>query len=162
MVYLWLSWNICEITHTRTETSVRWLRLLLLHQLRNSRLSLCKSATKIVFWNKSASVFGLDNQQGRKSCFTKICRRKRNKKTQHNLRENGIRLQTLDPEFTQRHFSEIRFCSIACKEFDELLLCILCNVFYSDCEWTSGKCKRGVRQVWKVWREFGFKFTYQS
>lgn len=49
----------CESV-SKKPTSVGRLRLLS-HQIRNSRGSLCKNITKIVFHNKSTSVFRLDN-----------------------------------------------------------------------------------------------------
>nr|KAF6433761.1 hypothetical protein HJG59_008831 [Molossus molossus] len=59
-------------------------------RIRNSRGSLCKNTMKIIFHNKSTSVFRLDNQQAEKSCFTKICCWKWKKKAQHSLRQNRI------------------------------------------------------------------------
>ncbi|KAM5198436.1 ras-related protein Rab-26 isoform 5-T5 [Hipposideros larvatus] len=116
-----------------------------LAKIRNSWGSLCKSTTKIIFHNKSTSVFRLDNQQAGKPCFTKICCWKWKKAAQHSLRQNRIRLQTLDPEFCNWHCREISSRCIAVNKFNELLLCCLRNIFNFDCEWASGKCKWGVR-----------------
>lgn len=120
--------------------SVRGLRLLLPHQIRNSWGGLCESTPEVVFHDKPTSVLGLDDQQAGEPCFTKM--RCWNGRRSYNTvsERTGHDWKYLLQKFVTSTVDQSNSCYTAVTKLNELFLYCLRNTFNFDCERASCKC----------------------